>query len=158
MQAGRLWGARPSSRSAHAWVEHLEDLDFNVDTVDVFTISLGGLLGLMLLPADPSAWLEEVVICTCVLVFISIKRFFLPTPAERPNTTVGMRMLFLFLSIIGTGCTFGAIALGIYDVPELEQPSPGWPEGRLQLVLLSSGLGLLATSVILDRWLLKRTH
>ena len=131
--------------------------DFNVDTVDVFTISLGGLLGLALLPADPSLSLEEVVIGTCVLVFVSIKRFFIPTPAQRTDTTMGTRMLFLFLSIIGTGCTFGAIALGIYDVPELEQPSPGWPDGRLQLLLLTSGLGLLAASVFLERWLLKKT-
>lgn len=129
--------------------------DFNVNTVDVFTTSLGGLLGLMLLPEEPSLWLEKVVVAGCVFAFISVKRVFFPTPPARPDTTMGTRMVFLFLSIIGTGCTFGGIALGIYEVPELEGTALGASDDSLQLALLCTGFGLLTVSMFIDRWRLK---
>ena len=42
-----------------------------------------------------------------------------------------------------------------FDVPELEGPGPGWPEGRLQHLLLAGGAALLTISALLDRVFLK---
>lgn len=134
----------------------LDPMDFHVDTLDVFAISLGGLIGLALLPEDPGWLVERVVVSICVLVVITAKRLFVPTAPGRQDTSVLTRMLFLFLSIVGTACTFGGFALAMFYVPELETPRPGWPEGRLQHVLVVSGFGLLGVSAILDRLFLKR--
>lgn len=131
------------------------ELDFNVDTVDVLAITIGGLVGLWLLPADPPYWLERIVVPCCAFGAVTAKRVFLPTAPARTDVGPLQRMGFLFLSIIGTVCTLGGFALVAFDVPELEGPGPGWPEGRLQHLLLGGGAALLTISALLDRVFLK---
>ena len=109
---------------------------FNVDTLDVMAVSLGVLVGLGILPEDADLMTEKVVVAVCLTVPLALKRRLLPTARSNPESGLVARMLFLLFSITGTLCTFAGVALTFLDVPEVELPRPGWPEGRLVQVLL----------------------
>ena len=132
----------------------MDDEGFNVDTVDVLAITIGGLIGLWLLPADPGWWLERVVVPVVALGALTAKRFLLPTLPPRRDTHPLLRMVFLFLSIVGTVCTLGGGAMLVVDVPDLDGSAFGWPQERVRNALLVCGVGLMLLSTLLDRaWL-----
>lgn len=128
---------------------------FHVDTADVLAVTVGGLAGLWLLPAEAGWWTERVVVPLCALAVLTAKRSVLPTLPPRPDVHPVTRLGFLFLSILGSVSALGGLALVFVEVPDLDAVALGWPQARVCRSVLFSGGALLAAATVLDRLFLK---
>ena len=127
---------------------------YNYDTLDIMAACLGGVLALALVPFEMNWTTERIVVPSVAFVFVLIKRWLVPTMRPRGDSSRLVRLIYLFFAIVGTALAGGGMALAVLDVPDLERPMAGMPEGWLMMSLLGAGCTLLGIATAMDRaWL-----
>lgn len=127
----------------------------NFDTLDLVVASIAIVATLWLLPENPSYGTERFAVGLAVLAVVGAKRLVIPTLPANPDAHALVRMLYLFIAVVGTAC----VGIGLYvrfgDLYEFQGPAAMDPNIAARYPL---GLGctLLVLATILDRVWLKR--
>ena len=119
----------------------------SIDTLDILAAAAGLACGLILLPADAALSSERILVGICIFIAVSAKRLLIETKPDNPHANRFVRMTYLFIAIIGTGCCALAL-LGVYgNVEEFNTPHV------INGLTLTGGAMLIVAAIIDYRWL-----
>lgn len=125
------------------------DEKINFDTLDILAAAIGAVIAFSLLPVPADRGTERVVVGLSVLAMVIVKRFFITTKQPNPNSKASVRLVYLFIALVGTVCVaLPTVAMFVDSMAEFR-------EGGVFKTLLVFGIALLLIATYIDRRLLK---
>ncbi len=125
------------------------DDKINFDTLDILAVAVGVVFAFSLLPVPADRGTERIVVGLSTFAMVTVKRFFITTKKPNPNSTAGIRFVYLFIALVGTICVgLPVVAMFVDSMSEFR-------EGGVFIAMLGFGVVLLLIATYIDRQLLK---
>jgi hypothetical protein len=113
------------------------DEPINFDTLDIVAVAIGVVFAFSILPVPANRGTERIVVCLSALAMVTVKRYFITTKKANPNSKAGIRLAYLFITLVGTVC------VGLPLVVIFADSMTEYRDGGVIKVMRSSGISYL---------------
>lgn len=117
----------------------------NFDALDILAGAIGLVLAFVVLGSSADRGTERLVVVVCVAAAVAIKRLLIRTRSAKANSSVVVRMCYLFVAFTGTACVGLALLATFAGVDELA--------GAAEYLAGSGAVLLILAAVVDSVWL-----